>query len=128
MRYLLDTHIFKWLDSEPDKLSPKVASLCTDQANQLALSLASIWELQIKFQIGKLKLNKPLITIIQEQQRLNQIELLPVTFQHILYLDNLPLNHRDPFDRILIAQAISEGLTLITHDSVFSQYPVQIEW
>ena len=128
MRYLLDTHVFNWLDSEPDKLSPKIASLCADRANQLVLSLASIWEIQIKFQLGKLKLNKPLITLVKEQQSNNQIELLPVTVQHILSLDKLPAYHRDPFDRILVAQAISEELTFITHDSVIKQYPIKIEW
>ena len=128
MRYLLDTHVFNWLDSEPHKLSPKVASLCTDRANQIVVSLVSIWEIQIKFQLGKLELNRPLITLVQEQQQINQIELLPISLEHILALDNLPYHHRDPFDRLLIAQAISEGLTLITHDALVVQYPVKTEW
>ncbi len=128
MKYLIDTHVFKWLDNESNKLSPKVQAIMADRNNQLVLSLVSVWEIQIKVQLGKMNLRTQLNTVIEDQQRINQIELLPVKLEHILYLENLPSHHRDPFDRILIAQAISEGLTLINHDSSFSQYPVKIEW
>ncbi|MCA0456898.1 MAG: type II toxin-antitoxin system VapC family toxin [Chloroflexi bacterium] len=128
MRYLLDTHVFKWLDSEPDKLSTTVARLISDRRNQLVLSFVSIWEIQIKTQIGKMGLRSQLMTIVEDQQRVNQLELLPISLEHILALESLPLYHRDPFDRILISQAVSEDLVLISHDAVFSQYPVQLIW
>ncbi len=76
MRYLLDTHVFKWLDSEPAKLSPKVSSLISDRSNQLVLSHVSIWEIQIKTQIGKMNLRTQLKTIVEDQQRINLVELL----------------------------------------------------
>ena len=128
MRYLLDTHVFKWLDNESSKISSKAHALMADRNNQIVLSLVSIWEIQIKVQLGKMNLRTQLSAVVEDQQRINQIELLPLKIEHILFLDNLPLHHRDPFDRILVAQAISEGLTLITHDSVVAQYPVQTEW
>lgn len=99
-----------------------------DRNNQLVLRLVSVWEIQIKVQLGKMNLRTQLSTVVEDQQRINQIELLPVNLQHILSLDQLPPHHRDPFDRLLIAQAISEGLTLITRDSAIVQYSVQTVW
>lgn len=128
MRYLLDTHSFIWLDSTPARLSLKVAAICQDQTNALILSVASVWEMQIKLQLGKLTLPAPLAQTIENQQRTNQIELLPVQLAHVLELANLPNHHKDPFDRLLIAQAISEGLILISHDPRMAQYPVQVVW
>lgn len=128
MKYLLDTHVFKWLDNESNKISPKAHALIADRNNQLVLSLVSVWEIQIKVQLGKMNLRTQLSAVVEDQQRVNQIELLPVKLEHILYLQNLPPYHRDPFDRLLVAQAISENLTLITYDSVIAQYPVKTEW
>jgi PIN domain nuclease of toxin-antitoxin system len=128
MRYLLDTHVFKWLDNESSKISSRAHALMADRNNQLVLSLVSVWEIQIKVQLGKMNLRTQLSAVVEDQQRINQIELLPVSLEHILFLDNLPLHHRDPFDRILVAQAVSEGLTLITRDSHIEQYNVKIEW
>src|ERR1700710_2347815 len=105
MKYLLDTHTFIWLDSTPDYLSPNVALICKNPANILYVSLASIWEMQIKISAGKLQLPKPLQEIIQWQQQNNLVQVLPVALQHIFTLESLPQYHRDPFDRILIAQA-----------------------
>ncbi len=128
MRYLLDTHSFIWLDSVPERLSPKVAAICRDQANALELSIASIWEMQIKLHLGKLTLPTSLAQTIENQQRINQIELLPIQLPHILGLASLPDHHKDPFDRLLIAQAISEGLILISHDPRMAEYPAQVVW
>jgi len=75
-----------------------------------------------------MNLRTQLSAVVEDQQRVNQIELLPVKLEHILYLQNLPPYHRDPFDRLLVAPAISENLTLITYDSVIAQYPVKTEW
>ena len=124
MKLLLDTHVFLWWLSERTKLSPKALALCEDVTNDLYLSLASLWEIQIKLQLGKLKLSDSLDQIVERQHRENAIELLPILPTHIYGLANLPAHHRDPFDRILITQTQVEALTLLTQDALITQYPV----
>ena len=128
MKVLLDTHAFIWWDSAPGMLSRTALELCQDPANTILLSVASAWEMQIKQQLGKLSLSLPLQTIIANQQEHNHLELLPVQFEHVLALDGLPNLHKDPFDRLLIAQANVEDATLISHDAMFSQYTVRVQW
>lgn len=128
MKLLLDTHTFIWWDSEPAKLSTKVLALCQDQENTLILSVASVWEIQIKSQLGKIKLNLPLKELIISQQKINNIVILPIALKHILSLEGLPSHHKDPFDRLLIAQANTENAVLISCDSVFADYPVSLLW
>ena len=128
MRLLFDTHTFLWWDSEQGKLSNHVFNLCQDKQNQLTLSIASIWELQIKIQLGKLGLRKSLKEVIAEQQKDNKIKILQATTSHIFDLDNLPFHHRDPFDRLLIAQARVENMSLLSIDQQFAQYPVNVIW
>jgi PIN domain nuclease of toxin-antitoxin system len=127
MKGLVDTHTFIWWDSEPSRLSPAVLDFFGDGSNTVLLSVVSIWELIIKSQLGKLSLNTPLRTILAQQQT-NGIQILPVTMEHVLSVENLPPIHKDPFDRLLIAQANSEEAILVSVDSVFSQYPVKIFW
>ena len=128
MNCLLDTHTFVWLDNGSSELSPTAKSLISDPENILFVSLVSIWEIQIKVAIGKLILSLPLAEIVYDQQQENNIRLLPLTLAHILELDNLPSHHKDPFDRLLIAQSRIEGLTLITRDSNIAKYPVSVMW
>ncbi len=128
MRVLLDTHAFPWWDSDPARLSSRVLALCQDPGNTLVLSVASVWEMQIKRQLGKLKLTLPLADIITGQQQTNGLEVLSVTLPHALALDDLPAHHKDPFDRLLIAQAKSEDIALASNDSVFTQYPIRLLW
>ncbi len=128
MKLLLDTHTFIWWDSEPAQLSQQALDLCQDQANTLILSVVSVWEMQIKSQLGKLKLNLPLAQIVENQQRINEVHVLPAKLGHILELDNLPLHHKDPFDRLLIAQAQIEDAVLVSKDSAFSGYSVETVW
>lgn len=128
MRYLLDTHTFIWLDSDPGKLSAKAADFCSNPENQLLLSLASVWEMQIKIQLGKLKLPAPLSTTIEDQQATNGIHLLSIHLAHILELNALPDHHKDPFDRLLIAQARVEKVVFITDDPQIAKYPVTVAW
>jgi len=128
MRLLLDTHTFIWWDSDPDKLSTHVLSLCENPEHELWLSVASVWEMQIKQQLRKLELRVPLADLIHQQQAKNSIQLLSITLDHTLALDNLPLHHKDPFDRLLIAQAHVEDLILISGDPVFHQYTMNIVW
>ncbi|HOZ45095.1 MAG TPA: type II toxin-antitoxin system VapC family toxin [Candidatus Hydrogenedentes bacterium] len=128
MKLLLDTHAFIWWDSEPEKLSPRALSLCEDSANQLHLSTASLWEIQIKSRLGRLKLSLPLPEIVTTQQEANGLVLLSIHPDHVYALNALPALHKDPFDRMLVAQARSEGLHLITHDETVRTYPVDVEW
>jgi PIN domain nuclease of toxin-antitoxin system len=127
MKLLLDTHTFIWWDSEPSKLSKKALELLIDKDNFRLLSVVSLWEIQIKHQLGKLTLNKALGEIIAIQKK-NYLEILPIDVSHVLALDSLPLHHKDPFDRLLIAQANIENAVLISCDSVFSSYSVKVEW
>ncbi|MBU4397702.1 MAG: type II toxin-antitoxin system VapC family toxin, partial [Planctomycetes bacterium] len=92
----------------------------------LYLSVASVWEMQIKSQLGKLKLNTPLDELVRRQQEVNGVELLPVLLDHVLTLRDLPSHHRDPFDRLLIAQTVVENATLVTHDPLVAKYPVRV--
>ncbi|MCX6049414.1 MAG: type II toxin-antitoxin system VapC family toxin [Chloroflexi bacterium] len=126
MRFLLDTQIFIWWDSESDKLPPHLLALCEDPTHTLVLSVASVWEMQIKSQLGKLDLDRPLTEIIGNQERTNQLVLLSVEASHVFGLQQLPFHHKDPFDRILIAQALVEGLPMLSVDPFFIQYPITV--
>jgi PIN domain nuclease of toxin-antitoxin system len=128
MKLLLDTHAFIWWDENPSKLSASSRLACSDPNNELMLSTASVWEIQLKRMVGKLTLSKPLRQLLEEQARQNGLEIVPVQVEHILRLELLPFHHRDPFDRILIAQAQAEGWTLVSHDGTFSSYGVPLLW
>ena|SRR2546421_8699537 len=128
MKLLLDTHAFIWMFDEPEKLSPKASALLADGDNDLILSVVSVWEMQIKMQTGKLRLAIPLRQLIREQVQTNGLRLLPVVLKHVLTLDSLPAHHKDPFDRLLVAQANVEGVFLVSSDPVFSSYPVKLLW
>jgi PIN domain nuclease of toxin-antitoxin system len=127
MRLLLDTHTFIWWDSDPGKLSAAALAALSDPANELFLSVASIWEMAIKSDLGKLTLRLPLADIIAHQ-RLNGIQLLSIHPAHVLGVVGLPAAHKDPFDRLLVAQAVAEGMDLVTADPVFASYPVRVFW
>ncbi len=128
MKLLLDTHTFIWWDSEPGKLSSQVLALCQDQTNIVLFSVASAWEMQIKLQLDKLKLALPLAQVIESQRQTNNIQVLSVTLAHVLALQSLPAHHKDPFDRLLIAQANTEDAVLLSSDQVFAKYPVKLLW
>lgn len=128
MKLLLDTHVFIWWDSEPGKLSARAFELCQDLENQLILSVASLWEIQIKSQLGKIKLKIPLAKLVEGQQNSNGLSLMPVNATHVYALGNLPSVHKDPFDRLIVAQARVESLCLISHDTILKKYPVDIRW
>jgi PIN domain nuclease of toxin-antitoxin system len=128
MRLLLDTHTFIWWDSEPAKLSAQALALCQDQQNSLLLSVASVWEMQIKLQLGKLKLTLPLSEIIENQQQTNHLEILPVLLSHVLAVQHLPAHHKDPFDRLLIAQANVEDIIIVSNDPMFPKYTNKVLW
>jgi PIN domain nuclease of toxin-antitoxin system len=125
MKVLLDTHIFIWWDSEPEKLSPNILSLLQRTDTKLYVSVVSLWEIQIKSQLGKLTLSQSLEDIYDSQSK-NGISFLSVIPAHVLSLNILPLHHKDPFDRMLISQALVEGLTLISIDQIFKLYDVPL--
>lgn len=128
MKILLDTHTFIWWDSEPFKLSPQALNMCQNPENVLLVSVTSLWEMQIKLQLGKLKLHKPLVELVSGQQQINKIEILDVKLEHIMALGELPPHHKDPFDRLLIAQTNIEKATLLSKDPIFAKYIVKVEW
>ena len=128
MRLLLDTHIFLWLNSDPEKLPPAVLDTCQQSTNQLYLSLVSPWEIQIKQQLGKLQLDNPLSDIVEMQIEQNGLQILPITLEHIFALHDLPHIHKDPFDRLLISQATIEPMVLVTADKIIEQYDLETLW
>jgi PIN domain nuclease of toxin-antitoxin system len=128
MKLLIDTHVLLWLAGDSDNLPKQVADLILDEQNSLFLSFASIWEIQIKSQLGKLNITKLLPELIQQQCQSNDIQLLEVKLEHIYALKDLQNHHRDPFDRLLIAQAQTENMTLVSADKVFALYDVNLFW
>lgn len=128
MRYLLDTHSFLWWITDDQNLSPKARDLISDRRNDLYLSSASGWEIAIKAALGRLKISGDPEKLIPEQMSLNAIEALPIHMPHALRVFTLPGHHRDPFDRILVAQAQLEEMPVITNDSVFEKYDVDLVW
>jgi PIN domain nuclease of toxin-antitoxin system len=116
------------MHNEPNRLSTKAAMEIVVLSNTLFLSIASIWEIQIKIQIGKFNFKDSLADVVAEQQKKNGLQILPINLSHILELENLPFHHKDPFDRLLIAQANVENMTLISSDPKFSAYSVNLLW
>jgi PIN domain nuclease of toxin-antitoxin system len=128
MKLLFDAHSFIWWDFQQENLSPAARSALHDQSNTLILSIATVWEIQIKVGIGKLQLPRTLAELIRDQQEQNGITLLTIGLPHVLALEALPSHHKDPFDRLLIAQAKVENGTLVTIDPLIHQYDVPVLW
>ncbi|MEL4895044.1 type II toxin-antitoxin system VapC family toxin [Crocosphaera sp. Alani8] len=128
MKLLLDTHSFLWFIDGSSKLSQNARTLIENQTNERFLSIASLWEITIKVSIGKLKLQLSISDLVREQMYDNDISLLAITPQHLDILEQLDFNHKDPFDRLLIAQAIAENLTILSLDSMFDNYPITRLW
>ncbi len=128
MNLLLDSHGFVWMHEEPYKLSVKVANEILNPANRIFLSVASVWELQIKIALGKFSFSDTLENVINEERQTNNLQFLPINLSHALYLENLPPHHKDPFDRLLISQAIVENMTLVSADANFGKYQISMLW
>jgi PIN domain nuclease of toxin-antitoxin system len=122
MNLLLDTHIFLWWLDDNASLSTNVRGAIANTDNVIILSAAVIWEIRIKQGIGKLEIAPNFYKVIKEQG----FEMLSITPDHAYAVGNLPNHHRDPFDRILIAQALLEGFTIVTHDAIFNRYPIPV--
>jgi len=125
---LLDTHAFIWLWEDLSKVPLRVLSACEDPDNLLYLSIASIWEMQIKIAAGKLTFQQPLAEIIEQQKNENGMSILPITLAHVWRLGTLPAHHNDLFDRMLVAQASADKLALVTADRHIARYPVELFW
>ena len=128
VNYLLDTHTLLWLEGDVAKLSTNAKAVITDDQNELYVSLASLWELQIKVRSGKLRLPPNLIENLVNQPTSAQLKLLSIKGEHILTFRFTPQFHKDPFDLMLITQAIYEGWPIVSSDAMFSNYPVTVIW
>ena len=128
MRLLLDIHVLLWWHDQPARLTETAYNTVNDLGHDVFFSVVNSWEIQLKTQLGKLTLPKPLWALLQEEQVTNGFRILPVTLEHVYALDSFPLYHRDPFDRLFIAQIHQEGLTLVTHDPKFPAYSVPLLW
>lgn len=126
MRQLLDTHSFIWFVMGNPRISPRLRSLIED--NQNLLSIASVWEMAIKHSSGKLSFGLPFRIFIEQQLSLNSIELLSINLDHMDVIAALPFHHRDPFDRLLIAQSMVERIPILSADSAFDAYPITRLW
>jgi PIN domain nuclease of toxin-antitoxin system len=127
MTMLLDTHAFLWAIAGDQRMSKHAREIFTGPSN-LSISIASVWEILIKVQVGKLKVPRPASSYILSKLAENRIETLPITLDHLIAYETLPLHHRDPLDRILIAQSLEEGWPIITADRNFLKYAVQVIW
>ena len=128
MRAMLDTNAFLWFISDSKKLGANARNCIADRENVLFLSIASLWEIAIKSSLGKLEMLLPFDQLIPEQLEINSINILPIEIIQLSRLIQLPFYHRDPFDRMIIAQCISEGLPVVSSDESFQKYPIDIIW
>ena len=124
MNLLLDTHAFLWLVEGDTKLSTNARQLIEDTSSVSFLSIASVWEMAIKVSLGKLTLRQPLAEYISYYLAINGFTLLPVTIAHTSTIVSLPFHHRDPFDRLLVAQALVEDMSLVSRDAILDNYGV----
>jgi PIN domain nuclease of toxin-antitoxin system len=124
VRFLLDSNAFLWWRIASRRLSRSAAIAIREPANEVAVSIASLWEIAIKRGLGKLKFLEDFEDVIREEG----FELVSIGYHHLRVLDGLPLHHRDPFDRILIAQALAESIPIATADRQFAAYGVPIVW
>ncbi len=128
MPILLDTHTFLWYILANPQLSARAKALMRASENEKFLSIASPWETSIKVSTGKLMLSEPLESYFAEQMRLNSIQLLPITLAHVARVSTLPFHHRDPFDRLLVAQSLTENIPLVSADAALDAYGIERLW
>lgn len=128
MKALLDTHAFLWWVTNNPQLSSTVQSILMERSNEIFFSAASGWEIAIKAQLRKLELPSEPEIYIAEQLKINSFQILPIELRHTLQTYYLPNHHKDPFDRILVAQSQVENLPLLTLDAKIAQYEVRVIW
>ncbi|HEU0015762.1 MAG TPA: type II toxin-antitoxin system VapC family toxin [Longimicrobium sp.] len=128
MRALLDTHAFLWFIGGAERLSTHARSLIEARENAMLVSAAGLWEIAIKHSLGKLSLDRPFSDLIPEQLERQRIGVLAIELAHLSEFVHLPLHHRDPFDRLIVAQARAEGLPIISVDPALDSYGIQRIW
>ena len=128
MRALLDTNAFLWAMLDDPRLPKRAREILRDKSNALSVSVTAAWEIIIKVQVGKLALPDTPSRFIADRMSLFGFESLPIELRHVLHVENLPRHHRDPFDRILIAQGLLEQLPILTADPIFARYGVEVIW
>ena len=128
MRLLLDTHTFLWFISDDSKLSHRARSLLTSETNILFVSTASLWEMAIKISLGKLTVEGVFEDFVTKQLSLNGMEILPINLPDLDVITTMPFHHRDPFDRLLIAQAMVEEIPVVSADEAFDMYGIERWW
>ncbi len=126
MRVLLDTHVLLWLLAGSERVSDRTRSLLADPSNDVFTSVASAWEIAIKVGLGKLNVPPALVTWLPQQLAASRLAVLPITIEHALGVERLPAHHADPFDRLLVAQAMAEDLVLATGDRYLERYDVRV--
>ncbi len=127
MKAILDTHAFLWALAGDARMSRHARDIFAGSTD-LSLSIASVWEILIKVQSGKLNFPRPAGPYVLSKLAENSIKSLPISIDHLLALERLPMHHRDPFDRMLIAQSMEEGWPIITADPMFKHYPIRVIW
>jgi PIN domain nuclease of toxin-antitoxin system len=128
MKMLLDTHALLWAISGDERLGPNARASFLNSENQLFFSIASLWEIGIKLSLGKLLLRERWLEIIRIEMKSNMIEWLSIEPTHCLVLSTLPFHHRDPFDRMLVAQAITESMHVASRDKRLAAYGINCVW
>jgi PIN domain nuclease of toxin-antitoxin system len=128
MKFIADTHAFIWFVTDSPQLSVRAKELFESPESERLLSMASLWEIAIKTNLGKLAFARPLEQFIPEQLALNYIRLLDISMSHVLQVGTLSLHHRDPFDRMIIAQCLTENLPVLSNDGAFDAYGVKRIW
>ena len=128
MNYLLDTHAFLWFVFDDPRLSSDAAELIADDAVEKHVSIAGLWEIVIKAQLGRLGLGTDVPTFLERHVARRKLGVVPLELEHLVVYGRLPLHHKDPFDRILIAQAEALGLPVVTSDPAFAAYRIKTVW
>jgi len=128
MKYLLDTMVWLWSVGPTEKIGSTGLQILSDGTQEIYLSAASSWEIAIKIKLRKFDLPEPPPRYVPKRLAAQGIHSLPVTLSQSLSVYHLPLHHSDPFDRLIIAQAVAEGMVILTSDRVFEKYPVEVVW
>ncbi len=128
MKVLLDTHAFLWALGDDARLSPEARRIFSSPDSEILLSVASVWEILVKAEAGKLPFPRPASSYIRSQLKKTSTAVLPILLSHVFQLETLPAHHRDPFDRIILAQALEEELPILSADEKFRLYSVEVLW
>jgi PIN domain nuclease of toxin-antitoxin system len=128
MKFIADTHAFPWFVTDSPQLSARAKTLFEASDSERLLSMASVWEIAIKTGLGKLSFKKPLEQFLPEQVALNYVRLLDISFSHTLRVADLPFYHRDPFDRMIVAQSLIENFPILSNDTALDAYGIKRIW